>query len=77
MYQGTCSRGYTLENPHASEHGVESHFASEPEGLVPTIDPFGAEYLRSSNVCERFQLPDSRRVSDSLRSPSLTRPEHS
>lgn len=57
MYQGACSRGYTLTNPHAEEQGVERHFAEAPEGLVPTVDPFGDEYLRTSSICERFSLP--------------------
>ncbi len=56
MYQGSCSRGYTLTNPHVHT-SPEDHFAETPDGLVPTIDPFGAEYLRTSNVCERFLLP--------------------
>lgn len=58
-YQATCSRGYTLTNPH--EHaGAEAHFADSPEELVPTVDPFGAEYLRTSNVCEHFLRPQDR-----------------
>ena len=60
LYQGSCSRGYTLENPNAPLHDVEAHFAEKPADLVPTFDPFGEEYLRTSNVCERFQLPRSR-----------------
>lgn len=56
LYQGSCSRGYTLTNPHVSTSPGD-HFAERPEGLVPTVDPFGAEYLRTSNVCERFLLP--------------------
>lgn len=59
LYQGSCSRGYTLTNPHVTGTGADAHFAESPEGLVPTVDPFGVEYLRSSNVCERFQLPGS------------------
>ena len=43
LYQGSCSRGYTLANPHAD--GLEGHFAERPEELVPTVDPFGNEYL--------------------------------
>ena len=57
LYQGSCSRGYTLANPHAEKSDLESHFAEKPEDLVPTVDPFGNEYLRTSNVCERFSLP--------------------
>lgn len=56
LYQGSCSRGYTLTDPHVST-SPENHFAERPEVLVPTVDPFGAEYLRTSNVCERFLLP--------------------
>lgn len=55
-YQGSCSRGYTLTNPHESTSPA-NHFASDPALLVPTIDPFGKEYLRTSNVCERFIRP--------------------
>ena len=40
--------------------GLEGHFAERPEELVPTVDPFGNEYLRTSNVCERFSLPHAR-----------------
>ncbi len=58
LYQGSCSRGYTLANPHVD--GLEGHFAERPEELVPTVDPFGNEYLRTSNVCERFSLPHAR-----------------
>lgn len=56
LYQGACSRGYTLTNPHV-EKSPENHFAESPDQLVPTIDPFGEEYLRTSNVCERFLRP--------------------
>ena len=56
LYQGSCSRGYTLTNPHVRT-SPEDHFAEAPEGLVPTVDPFGREYLRTSNVCERFLRP--------------------
>lgn len=63
MYQGACSRGYTLTNAHLP-HGLEAHFGHAPEDLVPTVDPFGKEYLRTSNVCERFlrpqDVPDAR-----------------
>ena len=56
LYQGACSRGYTLTDPHVHT-SPEDHFAESPDGLVPTVDPFGHEYLRTSNVCERFLLP--------------------
>ena len=62
LYQGSCSRGYTLANPHVST-SPENYFAASPRELVPTVDPFGEEYLRTSNVCERFirpqDLPDA------------------
>lgn len=56
LCQASCSRGYTLTNPrvHVSP---ENHFAKTPEELVPTVDPFGKIYLRTSNVCERFLRP--------------------
>ena len=56
LYQGSCSRGYTLTNPHVHQ-SPEDHFAESPRDLVPTVDPFGEEYLRTSNVCERFCRP--------------------
>lgn len=56
LYQGACSRGYTLTNPHVHT-SPEDHFAETPSELVPTIDPFGKEYLRTSSVCERFCRP--------------------
>lgn len=60
-FQGHCSRGYTLANPH--EHEMpEMLFADKPEELVPVIDPFGKIYLRTSNVCDRFSLPGKHRI---------------
>ena len=63
LYQGSCSRGYTLTNPHVYT-SPEDHFAASPGELVPSIGPFGNEYLRTSNVCEKFlrpqDLPDAR-----------------
>ena len=56
FYQGSCSRGYTLTDPHVAE-SPQNHFAADPARLVPTVDPFGKEYLRKSNVCERFVSP--------------------
>lgn len=56
-YQGFCSRGYTLTDPHVRESPA-NHFADDPSRLVPTIDPFGKEYLRKSNICERFVSPN-------------------
>ena len=55
-WQGACSRGYTLTDPHVLE-SPENHFAEKPEQLVPTVDPLGEEYLRTSNVCKRFLRP--------------------
>lgn len=55
-YQGACSRGYTLTNPKVRT-SPEDHFAPAPEQLVPTVDPFGKEYLRTSNVCGQFRRP--------------------
>ncbi|MBP3884443.1 MAG: hypothetical protein J6D54_05845 [Olsenella sp.] len=55
-YQGTCSRGYTLADPHVLEE-PDMYFADSPEGLVPVIDPFGAEYLRTDNICQQFVRP--------------------
>ena len=43
-------------NPHVHT-SPENHFAAETRELVPTVDPFGEEYLRTSNVCERFLRP--------------------
>lgn len=57
LYQGSCSRGYTLADPNV--HAVpQNHFAANPEQLVPTVDPFGKEYLRVSHVCRRFLRPE-------------------
>lgn len=56
LFQGTCSRGYTLTNPH-ERTSPEDHFAPTPNGLFPTVDPFGKEYLRTSNVCGQFVRP--------------------
>lgn len=52
-YSGSCSRGFTLANPHVHE-SPQNHFSVDPRDLVPTVDPFGEEYLRTSNVCDRF-----------------------
>lgn len=56
LFQAGCSRGYTLTNPHVHV-SPDDHFAKAPEELVPTVDPFGELYLRTSNVCERFLRP--------------------
>lgn len=56
LYQGACSRGYTLANPHVHT-SPEDHFAADASELVPTVDPFGEEYLRTSAVCEQFRRP--------------------
>ncbi len=52
-YQGSCSRGYRLCDPHETQD-PHRFFSEKPEGLVPTIDPFGKEYLRDDNVCPQF-----------------------
>ncbi len=52
-YQGTCSRGYTLADPHVRAK-PDMFFVEKPDQVVPVIDPFGAEYLRTSNVCDQF-----------------------
>ena len=60
-YQGACSRGYTLANPHIRT-SPENHFADDPAELVPTVDPFGKEYLRTSYVCEKFCRPQDAHI---------------
>ena len=52
-YQGVCSRGYTLTDPKVRRE-PENRLTDDPSKLVPTVDPFGKEYLRTSNVCELF-----------------------
>lgn len=62
-YQGACSRGYTLTDPHVRTM-PENRFSEGADAFVPTIDPFGREYLRISNVCEHFLRPqDAARMS--------------
>lgn len=58
LYQGSCSKGYTLANPYKTE-GPDQYFTLTPQQLVPTKDPFGEEYLRSHNVCAQFQRKDT------------------
>lgn len=53
MYQAKCSRGFTLADPHVHTE-PERFFCERADGLVPVVDPFGKEYLRTSNVCGRF-----------------------
>ncbi len=55
-YQGACSRGYTLTDPRVHQ-SPKNRFVVRPDQLVPTIDPFGNEYLRTSNVCHQFLRP--------------------
>ena len=55
-YQGSCSRGYTLADPHLTKD-PERRFADHPSKLVPVVDPYGAEYLRTDNICKRFVRP--------------------
>lgn len=64
-YLGTCSRGFTLTDPHVHE-SPENHFAEHARDLVPTVDPFGAEYLRTSNVCDRFHPSDEAQVREGV-----------
>ncbi len=52
-YQGYCTRGYTLADPHVHEQ-PQMFFADRPEQLVPMIDPYGKEYLRTKNICGEF-----------------------
>ena len=52
-FRGSCSRGFTLTDPHVHT-SPDDHFSEDPRNLVPTVDPFGEEYLRTSNVCDRF-----------------------
>ena len=42
-----------LTDPHVHT-SPDDHFSEDPRNLVPTVDPFGEEYLRTSNVCDRF-----------------------
>lgn len=57
-WQGACSRGYTLCDPHVHE-SPDNHFVEDVAKLVPVVDPTGKEYLRTSNVCDRFLRPQS------------------
>lgn len=70
LYQGACSRGYTLTDPHVTRC-PENRLAEDPSSLVPTVDPLGKEYLRTSNVCEWFTsataVPDTSSERISLR----------
>ena len=53
MFVGTCSRGYTLADPHVHV-SPDRFFAKNPRALVPVTDPYGREYLRTRNICTRF-----------------------
>lgn len=55
-YQGFCSRGYTLAVPHVYKE-PDRFFTENINELVPVTDPYGAEYLRKGNVCNRFSKP--------------------
>ena len=57
-YQATCSRGYTLADPRVHTD-PERFFSARIDGLVPVTDPYDKEYLRTSNVCDRFQSPSN------------------
>ena len=60
MYQGSCSRGYTLAVPHVYKE-PDMFFANNPDDLVPVVDPYGKQYLRRSNVCDHFLRPKDAR----------------
>ena len=53
MFVGTCSRAYTLADPHVHV-SPDRFFAKNPRALVPVTDPYGREYLRTRNICTRF-----------------------
>ena len=55
-YQGSCSRGYTLADPHETRD-PDMYFAKSPRDLVPLTDPWGREYLRTDNICKQFLRP--------------------
>lgn len=56
-YQGACSRGYSLADPHIHRK-PDMFFADRTSALVPVIDPYGREYLRTKNICDQFvRLP--------------------
>lgn len=56
-YQGACSRGYTLADPHVRRK-PDMFFADRTSALVPVVDPYGREYLRTKNICDQFvRLP--------------------
>lgn len=57
-YQGACSRGYTLTDPKVTR-SPDNRLADDPSSLVPTVDPLGKDYLRTSNVCEHFTSPNA------------------
>ena len=52
-FEGTCSRGYTLADPHVHV-SPDRFFAKNPRALGPVTDPYGREYLRTRNICTRF-----------------------
>ena len=60
MFQGSCSRGFTLAVPHVYKE-PDMFFANSIDELVPVIDPFGNEYLRRSNVCDHCLRPQDGR----------------
>ena len=53
-YQCACGKGYTLANPHVHTD-PERFFDEDPRKLVPMVDPFGKEFLRTENVCKSFR----------------------
>lgn len=62
-YQGACSRGYTLAVPHVYKK-PDMFFADDPRDLVPVVNPYGKEYLRTSNVCRDFTTPVDKKRAD-------------
>jgi len=52
-WRGTCERRYTLADPHVYPD-PGGYFADDPTKLVPMVDPWGKEYLRTSDICNRY-----------------------
>lgn len=63
LWQGSCSKGYTLTNPRVTTT-PEKNFAKVPSILVPTVDPYGKRYLREDNVCKQFMRPNPGTVNE-------------
>ena len=56
LYQGAGRRGATRAHPHRPGSPAR-HIAERPADRGPAVDPYGAEYLRTSNVCGEFRRP--------------------